>query len=273
MDEWFLTMRRQIARLERLAEVAGSSVASRCRRVSSRESWRLLLQAISQEEGRTEYPASLDSGGIRFITRKTDPGSPFKPLLKAKHMKALRTLAIASGLVAVSLTVSAAPYAVDAGMTYTVNIDLGASGATPAPTYTELWIGTGIVKATLFDDGQYDSGKATIYGGLNGTGSVISAGVLQDTMYFNAWRDTDPEFVDGDFSIVYEAYYGSFSVDTLPMWGCKKVGPCEEMLSDFVPITFPDEGGQVPEPATFALLGIGLAAAGFGRRKTFAELS
>jgi hypothetical protein len=45
------------------------------------------------------------------------------------------------------------------------------------------------------------------------------------------------------------------------------------MLSDFVPITFPDEGGQVPEPATFALLGIGLAAAGFGRRKTFAELS
>lgn len=146
----------------------------------------------------------------------------------------------------------------------TRNVDLAAMGASPGPVYSKLWATFGVVEATVFGDGQTDHGTIEVFGESNGGGSKIAGGILKDDMYFNAWGDTDAEFVDGVFSIVYASTAGDFTVEDSRFYTqlCDNAGGCT-----LVEISFPAEGGAVPEPATLGLVCFGLAGLAVARRR------
>src|SRR5512146_1474909 len=79
------------------------------------------------------------------------------------RMNAFTISAISAALLAASSIAGATPVEVAAGSSLTRNFDLGAMGANPAPTYSKLWMDFGIVKSTVFNDGQIDYGDVYVY--------------------------------------------------------------------------------------------------------------
>jgi hypothetical protein len=146
----------------------------------------------------------------------------------------------------------AAPIVVSAGDTLIFNFDFIASAVVPAPPYLQAEWDTGIDLTTV-DAG--DTGSWTLFSELNGTGTSFFTSDRADFFALNA-----PGLRDGIFSAVLTLTSGSITVDPVAFGR----GRNSAIITDEIA---PVLVQAVPEPATLALFGSGLAFIAMRRRR------
>jgi hypothetical protein len=144
----------------------------------------------------------------------------------------------------------ASPITVSAGETLTFNFDL--SGAVPPPPYDVVSFNTGLVIGS-FDAGT-DIGTWQGFTELDGAGTLWTTASLD----LSGVGTFDPGVInDGIFSVVLSVTAGSITIDPSAN---ANVGPLN--TGPVAPLP-----RSIPEPATIALLGIGLAGLVLRRRR------
>ena len=144
----------------------------------------------------------------------------------------------------------ASPITVSAGETLTFNFDL--SGAVPPPPYDVVSFNTGLV-AGSFTLG-IDLGTWQGFTGLDGAGTLWTTASLN----LSGVGTFDPGVInDGIFSMVLSVTAGSITIDPSANGnvGLLNTGPVAPLPR------------AIPEPATIALLGIGIAGLMLLRRR------
>ena len=171
----------------------------------------------------------------------------------------MKTFAAAAGSVFLAALFAAppsesAPITVSAGEFAVFNFDL--STATPGPPYDRALLSTARTELDFPDD----VGEWLFWTELDGTGDVFAAGGANLGSIANF-----DELNDGVVSATLTMVSGSITVSPC-LLGIPEDGPrastggeCDSYIDPAVPV-------PVPEPATFALLGIGLAVTMMRRR-------
>lgn len=149
---------------------------------------------------------------------------------------------------------------INAGDSYTFNFDL--TSATPAPPYDRVQLSWNFDPDTIFNDGETDSGTIALFGGLNATGSTISWAddFWSDGSFGTGLSTPDSALLDGRFSVVFTGVEGTAELSMLPVASGRK----DNTWSDDIPGVL---ATSVPEPATIALIGLGLVGLGATCRK------
>ncbi|PKO26290.1 MAG: hypothetical protein CVU32_03700 [Betaproteobacteria bacterium HGW-Betaproteobacteria-5] len=166
-----------------------------------------------------------------------------------------RLLIIFAALLGISQSAQASIVAsVLQGSSVILNFDF--TGQTPPPPYTSVsvdWSLDGVL-----NDVQTDIGIITIFSELNGTGSILNTGSWDDTSYWSG--QGNPSFNDGVFSMVFSSVEGDMNIASATAMATSSEGR--------VSIS-PTVGGSIPEPTSIALVGLGLAGLGWGRKRRF----
>ena len=141
---------------------------------------------------------------------------------------------------------------VNAGDSALWNFDL--TGTTPPPLFNSVILFTNATPSTIPD---FPPGTYSLFSDLDGAGDLIGTA---DSNLFSI-EGPSPGWIDGLFSLHLALDTGTGSMSLEPYArGTTSAGETADVYGVVV-------DAAVPEPATLALFGIGLAGMGFARKK------